>query len=629
MSGIAGVLHRNGAPAERGLLQAMAQFLSFRGPDARDVWTSGSVGLAHTMLRTTRESLNERQPATLDGRFTITADVRLDARDDLREKIEKAGAKITRVVTDPELILHAYSLWAEECVHHLRGDFAFALWDARRQLLFCARDHFGIKPFYYANFPRQFLFSNTLDCLRAHPDVSTALNHAAIADFLLFGLNCDAGTTTYRDIRRLPPAHTLTVAPDSLWVRRYWSPPADGRIRYRRGDEYVEHFQLLLQQAVSDRLRADRAGIFLSGGLDSGAVAATAREVSRNSASPQKDPDPSIPSVDLRAYTVAYETLLADPETSYARSTAQFLRIPVRVLPADSLRPFARGEDSGVSYPEPVDDPLFAGLFEEFRVISRDCRVILSGEGNDNLMHFEMWPHLRDLLRNGRWLAAFSDAFSYLQVRRFPWRGLLHRTKAFFGTDPYAPVFPRWFAPAFARRMNLEARWKECSHLSGPFVHPLLPKAHASLALPHWSYLFEQEEPGVTRLPVEVRYPFLDLRIVNFLLALPPFPYLFEKMILREAMIGRLPEKVRTRPKTPLGVDPLALALGRYGAEGLDGIEFDDEIRQFVDPSALEPLADFTEGEALSVRFRPLCLNFWLQSVRRTRYNFLAEARNG
>jgi len=620
MSGIAGIVLPNNAHVERGLLKALADYLAFRGPDAQAVWTSGGTGLAHALLRTTRESANEHQPATLDGRFTVTADVRLDARAELRAAIEAGGYKLARAIADPELVLHAYALWGRDCVSHLRGDFAFAIWDAREHTLFCARDHFGIKPFYYVDFPGQFVFSNTLDCLRAHPDVSGELNHAAIADFLLFGLNCDPATTSYRDIRRLPPAHSLTSTAGGIRVERYWSPPIDGCIRYRHSEEYVEHFQNLLQQAVADRLRVDRVGIFLSGGLDSGAVATIAREVS----SP-----PLGEYIDLRAYTAGYESLYADPEIAYARSTAKAHRIPIRLLPADGFRPFEFQEDAA-PYPEPVDDPLFGGLFEQFRTISQDCRVILSGEGNDNLMHFQMWPQLRGQLRNRDWLHAMTNAIGYLRVRRMPWRGIQQRVRSLLGKDPYSPVYPRWVAPEFARRMKLEARWRESSRRIGASsAHPLLPKAHASLALPHWSCLFEQEEPGVTRVPVEVRYPFLDLRLVNFLLALPPFPYLFEKTTLREAMAGRLPEAVRTRPKTPLGVDPLALALKHHGTAALDNMKWNSEAKEFIDVAALAPIENFSEGEALSVRLRPHCLNFWLQSVRRPRYNFLVEARNG
>ncbi len=214
-----------------------------------------------------------------------------------------------------------------------------------------------MKPFYYSELGELFLFSNTLDCLRQHPDVSDELNDAAIGDFLLFGLNCDAATTTFRDIRRLPAAHAMTVSSDGLRIQRYWSAPTAGRIRYQRAEDYVEHFQILLQAAVTDRMRVDRAGILLSGGLDSATVATTAREVAGSAGG----------TTDLRAYTVVYESLIPDQDGRYAREVAEFLKIPQQFIPMDGLQPFERWDDPEIRSPEPVDDPFFAGLFDQFR----------------------------------------------------------------------------------------------------------------------------------------------------------------------------------------------------------------------------------------------------------------------
>ncbi|MGC2720913.1 MAG: hypothetical protein WA209_15125, partial [Candidatus Acidiferrales bacterium] len=212
MSGIAGLYRRDGAPADRGLIDALTRFLSFVGPDARNTWASGAIALGHTLLATTREAKGDAQPASLEGKFWIVADARIDARDELATKLAKFKRSVRDDAADVEWILQAYAAWGPSCVEYLRGDFAFAIWDADSKSLFCARDHFGVRPFYYAELRDQFVFSNVLDCVRLHPEVSAELNDAAVADFLLFGLNCNVGTTTFRDIQRLPPAHTLTAS---------------------------------------------------------------------------------------------------------------------------------------------------------------------------------------------------------------------------------------------------------------------------------------------------------------------------------------------------------------------------------------------------------------------------------
>ena len=532
MSGIVGIFHRSGAPIERALLQSLVDFLSYRGPDGRACWLDGSLGFGHSLLRTTVESAAEHQPASLDERFWIVADARLDCRTELIGELERRRCKTRPNPPDSQLILNAYAAWGTGCVDHLRGDFSFAIWDARSRQLFCVRDHFGIKPFYYAHLGELFLFSNTLNAVRLHPEIASELNDAAIGDFLLFGLNYDNGTTSFRDIQRLPPAHFLTFSPDGLRVKRYWTPPTDGPVRYLKSEAYVENFQSLLQSAVADRLRTGRAGILLSGGLDSSSVAAVAKELSTKSS----------PAVEIRAYTHVYESLISDREEEYAREVGEFLRVPVRFMAMDKTELFEGWNDPGLSLPEPVDNPFFADIFDAYRNISADCRVLLSGEGSDNLMDFQMWPYVKDLRRKGEWQRLLTETANFLWIRPVPWRGLRTGVLRLAGKDPDRVVFPAWLAPEFARRLNLQGRWKEQSKLPKSWMrHPILPRGHASLSLPQWTHMFEQEDAGVTHYPVETRYPFLDLRIVNYLLALPPFPWFFEKMLLREAMEGRIP----------------------------------------------------------------------------------------
>jgi asparagine synthase (glutamine-hydrolysing) len=616
LSGIVGIFGRDGAPVNRPLLDSLTRFLSYRGPDACEVWTDGFVGFGHTLLRATYESLSEKQPATLDRQFSVTADARIDCRADLIAELTKTGRKVRQAGPDSDLILHSYAAWGESCVHHLRGDYAFAIWDARHKTLFCARDHFGVKPFYYADLDGLFIFSNTLDCLRLHPDVSGDLNESAVADFLLFGLNCDVATTTFRDIRRLPPAHVLSVSLTGLRTERYWSLPTDGRIRYQRPDDYVEHFQTLMHAAVADRLRINRAGIWLSGGLDSSSIAATARELSGASGG----------ATELRAYTAVYDSLILDHEGEHARTVAEFLGIPIRCLAMDGLQLFDRWDDPAFVPPEPVEDPFAAALFEHHAAVAADCRVVLAGDGGDEVMYFQMWPYTRELLRNRHWHRLFTDVRHFLRLRRFPWRGIRSRAQQMLGGGP---GFPAWFDPELTRRLRLEERWAEGVRGKHAWEHPIVPKAHASLRSPRWSRLFELADPGLTHSAVEVRYPFLDLRVVNYLLAIPPFPWTFKKHLVRSAMSGHLPESIRQRPKTPLEGDPLMEVLQRPDAAWVDHTRWTDQIEHYINLAALPILNKQKDPECASMAIRAHCLNFWLQSARGVRYNNYAEARNG
>jgi asparagine synthase (glutamine-hydrolysing) len=620
LSGIGGIFHRNGAPVERALLQSFADFLFYRGPDFRGMWMDGSIGLAHTLLQTTNESLSEKQPASLEGRYWIVADARLDSRDELINELQRSRRKIRPDPPDSELLAHAYAAWGTPCVDHLRGDFSFALWDAGHKQLFCARDHFGIKPFYYAQLGELFLFSNTLNCLRQHPAVSSELNDAAIGDFLLFGLNCDNTTTSFRDIQRLPPAHTLTVSQRGLQIRRYWTPPTDGRIRYAKPEEYVENFQSILEAAVADRLRSDRVGILLSGGLDSSSVAAVAREITGKSAA----------ATEMQGYTYVYESLIPDQEGEYAREVGGFLGVPVKLIAMDEAQLFERWDDPEVNGPEPLEDPFLAGLSDAHRNISGECRVLLSGEGGDDLLDFQMWPHVRDLWHRREWGTLLTDVANYLWMRPFPWRGIRARALRLTGKDPDRPVYPPWLNPEFSRRVSLEERWKEENRTPNSWpAHPIHPRGHGCLARPVWAHLFEQDDPGATRCLLETRYPFLDLRMVNYLLALPPFPWFYKKTLVREAMRGRLPERIRTRPKTPLQGDPVSAQLRLGGVEQLKKIPWSPDLGRYIDRRAMIAPHDNMEQEQASVSLRPYSLNIWLQSAHRIRYNIHAEASNG
>lgn len=621
MSGIAGIVHCDGRPINAQLLHQMTRSLSFRGPDAQETWAQGSAGLGHTLLQTNQENRREHQPASLDQQTWIVADARLDTREELIQALRSRGRIVFTLTPDCELLLHAYAEWGEVFVEHILGDFAFAIWDGPRRQLFCACDPFGIKTLYFAELGNGLVFSNTLESVRQHPEVSDRLNDAAIADFLLFGLNYDTGTTSFADIRRLPPAHVLRWSSEGLRLRRYWMPPTDGNIRYRRRAEYVEHFGELLKNAVADRLPTDAAGILLSGGLDSSSLAATACELRRGKFS----------ALELHAFTTTMLNVSEDRDAAAARVVASALRIPLHTWPLDGGGLFEGWEHARAYWPEPVEDPFAAGVFDQYGAIAEKVRVVFSGEGSDNLMDFEMEPHLRRMWREGRFGQLTLDLAEHI-VRRFQapdgLRGPLRRMERLFGRRESRPAFPTWLNHDLAAQLELKKRWENPIPENSPARHPVHPRGYESLFLPQWRHLFLHESSEITRQLVEVRYPFLDLRLAEFLLAIPAMPWFFRKHLLRDAMRGRLPEKIRMRPKQPLREDPLIPALRIYGSSEVHRLRPAESLGRYVDIKALPPLGDETDADAeeVELKLRPWCLNFWLQSSKRIGYKIAAEA---
>ncbi|HZU76753.1 MAG TPA: asparagine synthetase B, partial [Dehalococcoidia bacterium] len=220
MSALAGIVRLDGQPAAPTDLAAMMQALDHRGPDGRGVWHEGATGLGHQLLRATPEPVPETLPLSArSGRCVITADARLDNRDELIAALGLGGCP-DDALTDADLLLAAYERWGEACPEELLGDFAFAIWDRRAQTLFCARDHFGVKPFYFLHLAgRLFAFASEVPALLRLHELPRRLNESRIADFLA-GLD-DPTSTCYCDIVRLPPAHALTLTSDgSLRTRR-------------------------------------------------------------------------------------------------------------------------------------------------------------------------------------------------------------------------------------------------------------------------------------------------------------------------------------------------------------------------------------------------------------------------
>ena len=601
MSGIVALVAADDAPIDARLLERMTRSMRFRGPDARETWRSERAGLGHALLRTARAPRPERQPCSLDGRVWIVADVRVDARAELRRELRAHGRDCSDEANDAELVLLAYHAWGEDCVRHLVGDFAIAIWDAPRRRLFCARDHFGVKPLYYARAGGNFLVGNTLDCLRLHPHVSDCPNDHAIADFLVSGINRDAASSAFRDINRLPPAHRLSWCDGELRVDRYWELP-DTPARRRIGrDDCVEAFLDLLRRAVEDRMRTERVGILMSGGLDSTSVAAVAKGVAASNGA----------KTEIQAYSCVFDHLFADEERRYAGLAAEKLGLPIHFLAADHYALFQDWEDGGIRLPEPADEPLAAVYIDQARQMASSCRVALTGWDGDALLG-EQVRGLGSLARGG-----LRRAERAMRIGRSVIARLVGAPCQLSSADDSILASPEWLDGGLAertersrdRRAHDEAIGRRRPH----------DGARRVLGSPRFTNLLESYDPGVTRVPLQTRHPLLDVRLVEFVLSLPVSPWCVDKRLLRVAMRNALPEVVHTRPKTPLAGDPVIELLQRPDAAWIDSFAPAPELERYVNRSAVPKLVGRRDTDRMWTDLRPICLNFWLRSLDDTR----------
>ena len=637
MSGIVGIVNPDGALVDAALLGKLTQSLAFRGPDGQHTWANGPAGFGWAFLYTGAGGAinpvpNEQQPISLEGDCWIAADARLDARAELVRELHDAGrqdvghhdAGRNKVdhASDAELILHAYHAWGENCPQHLLGDFAFAIWDPSRQRLFAARDHFGVKPFYYAHVGSTFIFSNTLTTLRRHPGVTDALNDLAVADFLLIGHSREPNTTSFQDILRLPAAHILICDSEGVCVKPYWSLPVEEMLRYKRESDYVEHFLELFDMAVrdrlpggrlpgdrlpGDRLRADRISVRMSGGLDSSSVAATVRYLSDRSVAP----------LDIHAFTVVFDRLIPDTERHWAGRVADGLHVPITYLAADDYRLFGRWENPDWRLPEPVSAPTYASWIDHVRQVSAHSRVALSGDGGDP--GFSPEPmYLVNLAAQGRFGSLFQGVSAYVRLRRrLPPLYFVSWLRRKMGWKEAALEFPPWLNSELVARYRLRERYEHYFDAK-TYAHPVRPEAYQEFSSIYWANTFEEEDAGFTGVPWEVRYPFFDLRVVKYLLRVPPVPWCAHKELLRQAMRGRLPEAVRLRPKAPLAGDPVLQLVKK------DGISIDVDSfastawAHYIDVDAYEQvLAEVRGGNnnGLGLIIAPYCLGCWLNKL--------------
>lgn len=605
MSGFFGIIRTDGEVVGQDFLDRIARSLAFRGPDGTSTWKKDGAGFCFTRLDTGTSHQARSQPVALGGRYWLVGEVRLDARGELVAGLRAKGQPAGEETSDEELLLQAWNLWGEAGLQKLAGDFSFGLWDAASQSLCCARDFAGARPFYHAQGPGFFCFSNTLQILRKVPGISGDLDDWFIRDFLLEGQSNHPERTVWHSVRRLRPGHRLIFSTGTPEVRRFLHLPIEEPLHLKQPEEYLENFRELLERGVADRLPQGKTALYLSGGLDSATICATAARLARQGGDLGE----------LKAFTVSWRTLLEDSEPGYAKVTATHLGLDHDIVQEDRICP----DDGAETWttPEPTAELFFARARRMDLRIASHSHVVLSGDGGDNVLDGYAWPYLNYLRARGEWGEIFRRLGGLVSSRgQLPSLGSGFRTRLrqMVHSNPRMETAPCWLNEDFYHR-TLEPSFEAKPPRESPPVHPVHPYAYQGLHSGYWASVLDEEDAGWTGIQLETRAPFLDLRLLRFLFRLPPVPWCMRKELTRQAMRNLLPAEILRRPKTPLLESPLEACQQKSGWRPAVEKNPPKSLTEFVKWSSWLATLEGSKG-LLSWQFLyPLSLARWVKAI--------------
>ncbi|HSS49622.1 MAG TPA: asparagine synthase-related protein [Thermoanaerobaculia bacterium] len=538
MSGICGIVDFASSRIDPENLRSMAELSSYRAPGGIGYLFLKEAGLAYQALRAPSAGAALDQPL-LEPRHQVclSMDGRLDNRSDLIDRLAPAEG---RLISDAGLLLAAYLEWGVDCTDHLLGDFAFAIWDAPRRRLFCAVDAMGVKPLHYARVGSLVCFASDAIQVLLHPAVPDDYNEREIAAYLECQAE-DPERSFFAAVHKLGPARRLIVENGNLRVERYWSPES-AEICYPRDEDYEERFRELFQRAVTDRLSGcgSFVGVAMSGGLDSTSVAALAQRAA---------------GAKVHAYTYVFDRLAECDERVYSRAMTEELGLEVEAVAAEPLRQL----ESGAVLPLSPDTPFVgwrtcsAEIFR--RMVAAESQVLLTGHGGDGLLHGSSLIYAERLRRGD--LSAVREVVHFARSRGDSVLRSLYRHfgRPYFSTgvdqvlrrtlNEERESMPNWIQPAFARRVQPEGCFEEL--VASPARRAV--RAGVLGTFSYWRLANWHDRTGAS-FGIEVRHPFLDRRLVEYVLALPGeqlFRLSGSKTLLRRSMSGILPERIRLR----------------------------------------------------------------------------------
>jgi asparagine synthase (glutamine-hydrolysing) len=602
MCGIAGIIGINGKHVFEEELHSMCAAMTHRGPDDEGFYFAAGVGLGMRRLSIIDIETGRQPVHNEDGTVWLVLNGEIYNFLELRRDLERRGHTFY-TATDTEVIVHLYEEYGSDCVDHLRGMFAFALWDVRKKSLLLARDRLGIKPLFYTELNGRLAFASELKVLLQLPEIERTLNWSSVSHLMSF-LTTPAGESIIAGVHKLEPGHVLNLKfGEAPQVRQYW----DVRFEPERGRSeqyFIERLRELLDESVRLHMVSDvPLGAFLSGGVDSSAVVAAMARIN---------------SKPVKTFSIGFSERSFD-ETRYARCVARQFNTEHREL---VLNPDISEiiDDFAWYLDEPFGDSSALPTYMVSKLAAEEVKVVLSGDGGDELF------------------GGYDKYVVESRERRYqhftaPVRAILRRVAAAMPEGATGRNFLHHFSLSGAQRY-LDAvtnfRAEEQARLFSPEiagrirnVDPLR-EAAAMLQSEHGDWLarlqyFDLKNylpldilTKVDRMSmahsIETRVPLLDHKLVEFAAGIPSDLKLngTSKYIFKEALRGILPDSVINRPKQGFGVP-----LGRWFRGSLGGflrehlLSERSRARKFFNMSYIENLI------VLHERGRPLDLQLW------------------
>jgi len=568
MCGIAGIVASDALqPDDRERVLRMRDIAAHRGPDDAGLFADSRAALGHRRLSIVDLAAGHQPLANEDETIWIVFNGEIYNHQSVRQRLEAAGHHY-RTRSDTETIVHAYEQWGCSAVEHLRGMFAFAIWDASNRRLLLARDRLGVKPLYWARADNRLLFGSEIKSILESGLIKPQAREDALPELL--GTRYLSGAETlFKGIYRLQPGHTLVYERGDIAIRQYWDIPsrqqADGVDRLSEAD-VVRRFRDLLQESVRIRLMADvPLGMFLSGGLDSSAIAALMSKMIDRP---------------LQTFSVAFQQR-AFSELDYARQVAKAIKADAHEIVIDDQDFFGALPRLIWHEDEPIAHPSSIPLYFVSELARNHVKVVLTGEGSDELLAgYGKYPRaLANWRAGGAYGVVPGQIRSWVAnriVRHVPGRIGRYAARSFLAMPrtPEAMFFDNFAAIGLGRQETLLseriAAFATPEQAYGPsrafFDAPngrsttLDRLLYADMKTYLVELLMKQDQMSMAA-SIESRVPFLDHKLVEFASGLPArmkLRGLTTKWILRQAVRDILPPEILTRKKmgfpVPFGV---------------------------------------------------------------------------